>query len=170
MVTPEDARRIVAYDRAVFERFLRRLERLPEAELTRDRGLAHRSLRATMVHILFVWDAWVGYVIPGRIEEMRGLDPEYGATDSWARLRSQSLAVWTKVEASVAGWNERSMRRRVKAPWMPGAYTVEDALWQASFEEAHHLGEIIAALWQEDRRPPEMTWIEVSQAIRAGRP
>jgi hypothetical protein len=44
---------------------------------------------------------------------------------------------------------------------MPGRYTVADALLQATIEEAHHLGEVIGALWQEDLSSPAMTWIDV---------
>ncbi len=43
---------------------------------------------------------------------------------------------------------------------MPGVYTLEDAFYQVSFEQAHHLGEIIGAYWQSNWEPPAMTWIE----------
>jgi hypothetical protein len=59
---------------------------------------------------------------------------------------------------------DRELHRTVRAPWMPGRYTVADALLQTTFEEAHHLGEIIGALWQENRPSPDMTWIEVGRA------
>jgi hypothetical protein len=54
----------------------------------------------------------------------------------------------------------------VKAFWMPGDYTVRDAILQSTFEQAHHLGEIIGALWQDDRKPPDMTWIDVRRSPR----
>ena len=49
---------------------------------------------------------------------------------------------------------------------MPGRYVVSDGLLQTTFEQAHHLGEIIAALWQDDIEPPPMTWIEVANVRR----
>jgi hypothetical protein len=44
-------------------------------------------------------------------------------------------------------------------PWLKGKYTLEDVVFQATFEQAHHLGEIIGAYWQMDRAPPQMMWV-----------
>ncbi len=52
---------------------------------------------------------------------------------------------------------------------MPGRYTVEDGCFQASFEQAHHLGEIIAVFWQQDWNPPPMTWIQNRPAAKPAR-
>ena len=38
-----------------------------------------------------------------------------------------------------------------------------------TFEQAHHLAELIALLKQQDIEPPEMTWIDVRLAV-AGDP
>ncbi len=43
---------------------------------------------------------------------------------------------------------------------MSGRYTLRDAFFQVTLEEAHHLGEVIGAYWRRDWRPPDMTWIE----------
>jgi len=51
---------------------------------------------------------------------------------------------------------------------MPGKYSFEDAIYQTSYEQAHHLGEMIAVFWQADRAPPKMTWIENRPARRRG--
>ena len=58
------------------------------------------------------------------------------------------------------GLSESQLHRRVHAPWMPGRYTLEDAFRQVSYEQAHHIGEIIGVYWQADWNPPPMTWIE----------
>ena len=58
------------------------------------------------------------------------------------------------------------LHRRVKAFWMPGRYTVRDAILQTSFEEAHHIGELIGAMWRLNIEPPTMTWIELRPGSR----
>ncbi|MGI0130556.1 MAG: hypothetical protein ACREEC_10475, partial [Thermoplasmata archaeon] len=60
----------------------------------------------------------------------------------------------------------RDLDRRLFAFWMPGRYTVRDALMQTTLAQAHHLGEIIGVLSQDDVRPPEMTWIDVRRPPR----
>jgi hypothetical protein len=89
---------------------------------------------------------------------------------SLAELRAYRDRVWTGVDALMATLTEARLGRRVKAPWMPGTYTLEDAFFQSSIEQAHHIGEMIAVFWQADRRPPKMTWIENMPTARRRAP
>ena len=57
------------------------------------------------------------------------------------------------------------MSKQVSVFWMPGNYAVSDAIMQTTFEQAHHLGEIIGAMWQQDVEPPRMTWISVGDSV-----
>ena len=79
---------------------------------------------------------------------------------SWKDLRTYRDRVWKGIDELLAHLTVSALERRVKAPWMPGRYTLEDGFFQSSFEQAHHLGEIIGVYWQADRTPPTMTWIE----------
>ncbi|MGD0250723.1 MAG: DinB family protein, partial [Thermoplasmata archaeon] len=86
---------------------------------------------------------------------------------NWKEFRRYSDRVWAGVEATLSKLTTRDLGRRVRAPWFPrGRYTVGDAFLQTTLEEAHHLGEIIGALWQDDRASPPMTWLEVSRMPR----
>ena len=67
------------------------------------------------------------------------------------------------------GLTPRGLARKVKAFWMPGQYTVRDAIMQTTLEQANHLGEIIGALWQDDVKPPNMTGIDVRWAKSTAR-
>jgi uncharacterized damage-inducible protein DinB len=163
-LSPNDARALVEYNHAVFDRFVRRVRNLPKKEAMRKRGIGHESLFDTLVHILNVQEVWLVYIVHGRTS-----DRELGALfddarrhpKDWKGFHEYAARVWTGVEATVRGLTPRVLARPVKVFWMPGRYTVRDALFQTSFEEAHHLGEIIGALWQDDRKPPDMTWLDV---------
>lgn len=162
--TREDARAIAEYNRAVFERFARKVRRLPAREAMRKRGIGHESLFATLVHILQVQEVWLVYVVRGRDsdEELEALFQDATRRPStWKGLDRYSERVWAGIAETARGLTDRKLGERVHAFWMPGRYTVRDAFLQATFEQAHHLGEIIGALWQDDRRPPDMTWIDV---------
>jgi len=155
-------RELLAYNRAVFDRFVRRLSRLPWKEVTRNREIGHETLFRTLVHILNVHEVWLVYIVPGRNSELGALfDDEDRHPTSWKTFRTYAERVWNGVDAVVRGLSERDLARPVKAPWMPGRYTVRDALFQTTIEQAHHLGEVIGALWQDDLASPEMTWIRV---------
>ncbi|MCI4369154.1 MAG: DinB family protein [Thermoplasmata archaeon] len=170
--SPADLLAIAEYDRAVFDRFVRRARRLPKKGATRRRGIGHESLFDTLVHILNVKEVWLVYIVRGRSseKELGALFEQTGRhpTD-WKGFDDYSKRVWAGVGETMKGLTPRDLERRVKVFWMPGRYTVRDACLQTTIEEAHHLGEIIGALWQEDRRPPEMTWIDVRRALPSPR-
>jgi uncharacterized damage-inducible protein DinB len=167
--SPDDARAILAYDRAVFNRFARRIRNLPTREVTRLRGIGHESLFATLVHILNVHEVWHAYIVRGR-----NSDEELGALFSdpvrkpkgWKQFDAYAARVWAEIDATYAKMTPAGLGRTVKAFWMPGTYTVRDAVLQSTFEEAHHLGEVIGALWQDNREPPGMTWIDVRRPTK----
>jgi uncharacterized damage-inducible protein DinB len=160
----ETARALFEYNRTVFDRFVGRVERLPAKGSRRSRGIGHLSLFDTLVHILNVHEVWIGYILTGNVRKVPALFREPGRhPKDWAGFRTYEARVWSVVDAYLAQLTEKELRRTVKAPWMPGRYTVSDALLQTTFEQAHHLGEIIGALWQEDRAPPDMTWIDIGR-------
>jgi uncharacterized damage-inducible protein DinB len=170
MTTAAEARRLFDYNQRVFDRYLARLQRLPWATVTRDRGSGHLSMKDTMVHILNVHDGWLNYVVTGRV---RALATAKGRTKAenptWVDVRAYRDRVWAGEHALLDPLKDAQLRRVVKAPWMPGRYTLSDALQQVSFEQAHHLGEVIALLWQLDIEPPDMTWIDTLRGVPAPR-
>jgi uncharacterized damage-inducible protein DinB len=160
--TPDAARELLRYNRSVFDRFVRRVARLSWKEASRDRGIGHHSLFGTLVHVLNVHEAWMVYVVPGRTRELSARFAEADRRPSdWKGFRAYERRVWSGVSATVSRLTRRDLARRVKAPWMPGEYTAADALLQTTIEQAHHIGEIIGALWQDDESTSRMTWIEV---------
>ena len=166
MSDTEQLRRVLAYNRAVYFRFLRWLARRSWRFAVADRGTAQGSLRNTMVHVLHVHEIWCGYIVPGRLAELDRRGHRFEDLRSWRAIRHYAEQVFDDIDRRLRRLRAPELDRRVRAPWMPGRYSVRDAYWQASFEQAHHLGEVIAVLWQVDRRPPDMTWIDVGRGGR----
>jgi uncharacterized damage-inducible protein DinB len=152
--------RLLAYDRKVFERFERSIARRGWAAAVENREIAHRSIKDTLVHILNVHEAWLVAVAQNRWEIFDRRDRRPQDITSFSDLRRYRQQVWVEIDLLMGGLTTARLRRRVTAPWMPGRYALEDAFFQSSFEQAHHLGEIIGAYWQKDWPPPVMTWIE----------
>jgi uncharacterized damage-inducible protein DinB len=136
----------------------------------RRREIGHQSYFDTLVHILNVHEVWLGYILPGRGSdaELERLfaDRSRHPTD-WRGFATYARRVWALGHAYLARATPAALARPARAFWMPGRYSASDALWQVSFEEAHHLGEIIGALWQRDIEPPAMTWIDNARGRRA---
>jgi uncharacterized damage-inducible protein DinB len=169
LLTPAQARRLFAYNRAVFDRFVRRTRGLPWRAARRRREIGHQSLFGTLVHILNAQEVWVGYILQGRdsdAELEKLFDDRTRHPKDWKGFRLYSNRVQSTIDAYLARVTARELRRPVHAFWMPGTYVASDGLWQATFEQAHHLGEIIGALWQDDLPSPEMTWIGVGRTLR----
>ncbi len=69
--------------------------------------------------------------------------------------------VEASVDALLRELNDSMLAFPIKVDWMETEHSLADALMQVTIEQAHHLGEIIALLWQHNIEPPEMTWIGV---------
>ena len=168
-LTPAQARDLYAYNERVYARFARAVRRRGDRGARRTRGIGHESLFDTLVHILNVHEVWVAYLVQGRNSdaELEALFQDRTRhPKDWAGLRRYERRVWSAIHGYLEGVTPRQLRTSVHAFWMPGRYVASDGLWQASFEQAHHLGEIIGALWQDDVASPPMTWIQNRRSAR----
>ncbi len=159
-------RKLLRYDQKVFEAFERGLRRRGWREAGKDRKIGHRSHKDTMVHILNVYEAWFVAAAQRRWEIFDDGRRRAKNIRSFADLARYRERVWKEVDALSSGLTGRRLRERVKVPWMAGRYTLEDAIFQVSFEEAHHLGEIIGSSWQVERSSPQMMWIPTNLGTR----
>lgn len=163
-ITVDTARRLTEYNAAVLQRYARAAHRLPWRVASANRGTGHLSIFRTLIHILNVHEVWMLYIVQGRTRELDHLFQETRRRPTaWAGFDAYSKEVWKGIESFMATLTPRTLTRRVKAPWMPGQYTVGDGVLQTTFEQAHHLGEIIGMYWQRDLEPPAMTWIQLTQ-------
>ena len=160
-------RRLVTYDRRAFESFERAIRRLGWARATANHEIGHRSLKDTLVHVLNVHEAWLVAAAQNRWDEVsRKPNRRAAAVRSFPDLRRYRNEVWGGIDQLMGGLTEARLGRRVKVPWISGRYTLEDAFYQTSFEQAHHLGEVIAVFWQMDKAPPQMMWIPLLTGVR----
>ncbi len=164
-----EARELIEFDRKVFDRYVRRVQRLPWKEADRNRETGHLSYFRTLVHVLNVHEVWLVYAVRGRTGEMPALwnDASRHPKD-WAGFRAYARRVWAGIATTLDSLTDADFDRRVRVPWFRQYYTVRDAFFQATFEEAHHIGELIGAMWQKDEEPPLMMWIPLLR--RAGAP
>jgi uncharacterized damage-inducible protein DinB len=159
--------RLVEYDRKAFEAFQRGIRRGGWAEAVKEREIGHHSFKDTLVHILNVHEVWLVVAAQGRDDVFEDPRRRKSNVKSWGDLTRYRNRVWAGVDDLMSGLTDAKLNRRVAVPWFKGHYTLEDAVFQTSFEQAHHLGEIIGAYWQMGRAPPQMMWIPTMTGIRA---
>src|SRR3972149_1837719 len=111
MPTAEDIRRLQAYNRAVLEKYVRRLAKMPWSVVTKDRESGHRSMKDTVVHIVRVHDAWLNYVAKGRVRGLRAAWKRQGPFDSWERVRRYMGEGWLGGGEKPAGIARKALRR-----------------------------------------------------------
>jgi len=162
----ETIRRLVAYDRHVFDAYEKTIRRMGWAKATANHEIGHRSLKDTLVHILNVHEAWFVAAAQNRWEVFDTPGRRPAEIRSWKDLERYKTRVWQGIDALMENLTDVQLDRRVRVPWIPGRYTMVDAFFQASFEQAHHLGEIIAVFWQMDKAPPQMMWIPTLTGVR----
>ena len=167
MLRADDFRKIYAYNRQVLEVFCRKLERLPWSIVSKDRGVTWHSMAGVLNHVLGVYDGWLNFVAQGASADDAAHRRAWDQLTSMAEVRAFLETLWPGVDRLLRGLTDASLRRRVRAPWQPKACTLEDALMQVTLEQAHHTGELIAMLWQEDLHPPEMTWLGTNWGLEA---
>lgn len=81
-------------------------------------------------------------------------------------LRGYMEKIIAKEAGFLAKLTDKDLNRGIQPEWKTRPHPIRDALMQVTFEQANHLGELIALYWQMDIEPPEMTWIDVRLAIK----
>ncbi len=165
MIDADEWRRIFAYNRQVLEVYCRRLERLPWKTVSQDRGVTWHSMAGVLYHVIGVYDGWLNFVAQGTSADDAAHERGWDSLKSMKEVRAFLEISWPGIQRLLDGLTDASLRRKVKAPWQPKACPLGDALMQVTLEQAHHTGEIIAMLWQEDLTPPGMTWLATNWAL-----
>ena len=163
-VTVDTTRALGRYNASAFQRYVRAARRLKWTDATANKETGHLSIFGTLVHILNVHEVWILYIVQGRASELGTLFRQtYRRPATWAEFGRYSRTVWKGLAQYFDALTPSKLERHVKAPWMAGSYTVGDAVLQTTFEQAHHLGEIIAIYWQRNVEPPQMMWIPLTR-------
>jgi uncharacterized damage-inducible protein DinB len=163
MLNAQDYRRIFNYNVKVLRAFFDTLSNLPWETVAKDMESAHYSMKNTFVHILSVYNGWINYNALGRSNEIPWEEHDYDSYHSVEQVNEFMLKVLAGVNAFMKALDDNALSQKITAPWMEGEHELRDVLMQVTFEQAHHLGEIIALLWQSNIEPPEMTWIMNSE-------
>lgn len=164
---PDYYRRLFSYNKKILDSYLGSISRLPWKTVCSNYETSNYSLKETYLHILTVYNGWLNYNVYGKSSEIPH-ETEHNS-DHYTSMRDMQRfkeKVWKGVDRLLASLDDKYLQRRVRAPWLHGSYKLADVLMQVTFEQAHHIGEIIAVFWQLDVGPPEMTWLETTRKLK----
>jgi uncharacterized damage-inducible protein DinB len=164
-MNPQDFRRIFKYNLWVLHSFLETLDKLPSGTVSKNLEASHNSMRDIFTHILTVYDGWLNHAGKGETSGVpeSEFDEAFQSMDTMKRYMGH---VETDVDALLQDLSNSLLAFPIKVDWFEKEQNLEDVLVQITIEQAHHLGEIIALLWQCNIEPPEMTWIGVQETHR----
>lgn len=163
MSNVQDYRTIFKYNEKVLRAFFNTLNGLPWETVSKNGESGHYSMKNTLVHILSVYNGWINYNARGKSNEIPWEEHDYETYNSMEQVKNFMEKVLAGVNVFLNEINDNALSTKISAPWMDGEHELSDVLMQVTFEQAHHLGEIIALLWQVNIEPPEMTWIMNTQ-------
>lgn len=146
---------LIRYNHVVRASYLEAMTKLPWPEVVLPRGLSFDSMRDVFVHLTYVEDRWINYVIPGRFSEW--VDPDFNAFSDAASLFSYIQQVHAKTEEYLSGLDDAKLNRFIVVPWGEKPFPelkLESVLTHMVMEDMVHFGELSAVFWQMGLEAP----------------
>jgi uncharacterized damage-inducible protein DinB len=152
-----DSTRMIQYTHAARRRYLQTLGELPWDEVVKDRGASYPSIRDIFLHALDAEDLLINHIIQGKNEKW--VSQNYGKFLNIHQIERRVDEVEKKIDSYLKTLTERELDRKVTLPWRPSSsLSVNDVLITLAIEDAYHMGELIALMWQFDKEPPYLSW------------
>jgi uncharacterized damage-inducible protein DinB len=151
--------KLLEYSQFLRHRYLETLSNLSWEEVVKDQGASFPSLRDIYLHIVFVADAYINYIVQGNPNYPGVNFSEY---DSIGKITKYLEQVESEANAYLSKVTPEELARNIERKQKDGStfpVPVEDILLDLFQEETHHRGELIALLWQMDVTPPHKSFI-----------
>jgi len=152
--------KLLEYSQFLRHKYLETLSKLSWEEVIKDRGASFPSLRDIYLHMVFVVDAYINYILQGN-PNYPSLN--YNEYDSIEKITKYLEQVESKANAYLSKLTPEELTKNIERKQKDGStflVPVEDMLLDFFQEETHHRGELIALLWQMDVTPPHMGFIQ----------
>jgi uncharacterized damage-inducible protein DinB len=135
------------------------LERLPEEEFTKARGLSFESIKDVLLHTVMNEDTWLHYRLPGLSNSTTRRFEEFTSVGD---VKKYMTEVDGKTNRLFAQITEDYLRRPVKRIARDGteeSFELEQVLYQLPIEAIYHFGEIFAEFWKMNLQAPYFPYL-----------
>ena len=154
-----NAIKLLEYNQELRSVYLDKLSELPWEEVVKDRGASFPSLRDIYLHCIICVDGIVNNILQGVPSFPR---INYDDYDSIEKIREYLNQVESEANKYLSKITPEELSRKIERKRRDGSSnraTVEDYLIHLFQEEIHHIGELIALLWQMGVSPPHIGWL-----------
>ncbi len=146
---------LMRYNHVVRGLYLDAMAKLPWAAVVDPKGLSFDSMRNVFLHLTFVEDRWINYIIPDRSGQW--VDLNFDDFKDIESLKKYVPQTEIKTEKYLEKLSNEELNRQVVIPWGNKPDTrisIETAFCQIVMEDMIHYGELSALLWQMNIEAP----------------
>jgi uncharacterized damage-inducible protein DinB len=139
------------------------LEKMPNEEFTKNRGLSFDSIKDVFVHTVMVEDNWLHYRFAGL---GTGTDRKLQDFKNIEDVKKYIAEVDAKTAKLFGRITEQDLRKPVKSRRPDGTETVyplEQVLFHLPIEIIYHFGEIFAEFWKMNLDVPYYSYLAYSK-------
>jgi uncharacterized damage-inducible protein DinB len=159
-----DISRLYEYVILSRRKFISQFQTLGWEEFVRNREASWNSLQGIFIHLLEVEDYLLHYDIAGKPWPFEDRDPS--VFKNFVEVENYEREVTQKTRRLLGDLNPEELSREISFSEGKERATVENLLIQAFIDEAVHLGEFVCLMWQMDKKPPYINWIELHSKTR----
>ena len=141
------------------QKFLSQFRTLGWEEFVRNREASWNSLQGIFIHMLEVEDYLLHYDIAGKPWPFGDRDPS--VFKNIVEVENYEREVTQKTRKLLEDLNPEELSREISYSEGKEKSTVKNLLIQAFIDEVVHLGEFVCLMWQMDKKPPYINWIEL---------
>jgi uncharacterized damage-inducible protein DinB len=148
------------YNSYVRKKYLNSLEKLPQAEASKDRGASFPSLIDIFAHTLDAYRHWFFYRYEGKEPDLS--KRIRGRVKTISELKEEEKQVDSRIMSFVEGLSLLDLDKTFETSDDNGKwrFSLRQMLWHLVEEELQHRGELNALLWQIDIDPPITDWLD----------
>ncbi|HXX88253.1 MAG TPA: DinB family protein [Candidatus Acidoferrum sp.] len=152
-----ESKKLIQYTHVVRRRYLKIIGELPWDEVVKDRGASFPSIRDIFLHALDAEDLLINHIVQGK--KGKWVSHDYGKFLDMHQIEGRVDDVEKNVDAYLKTVTGSELDRKVALPWRPSfPLRVSDVLITVATEDAYHMGELNALMWQFDKEPPFLSW------------
>ncbi len=135
------------------------LEKLPNEEFVKNRGLSFDSIKGVFAHSIIVEDSWLHYRAAGIVEGTKTKPDDF---KNLAEIKRYVSDVDAKTEKLFTRVTDRDLAKQVKRITQDGKeeiFKLEQILYHVPIEVLHHFGEIFAEFWKMNIDAPYYSYL-----------
>jgi uncharacterized damage-inducible protein DinB len=142
------------------------LERLPEVEFTRARGLSFESIKDVLLHTVMNEDTWLHYRLPGLGNSTTRRFEEFKNLGDIKKYIAEVDAKTDKLFARITKDDLRISVKRIARDGSEESFELEQVLYQLPLEAIYHFGEIFGEFWKMNLKAPCYPYLAYSEEKR----